>query len=217
MKEKTFDIFVWIMTLILVGIIFFMPETLPMHWDYNWQVDGYGSRYYLFMLAFLPVVVYYGMSLLQRIDPRRKNLENRQKTYNIFRYGLTCFFICMDGFFYYLSLHPYANVKFLLLVLLGVVFIGMGNYMPRIPQNYFLGIKTPWTLSNEYVWKKTHRIGGYSWILIGMIMVICALLQVPYTFIIMIVLLLGDVIFMMIYSYLIYRRDNTKNIDSNRK
>lgn len=214
MKTKAFDIFVWIITLIFVGIIFFMPETLPMHWDYQWNVDGYGSRYYLFMLALLPMLIYYGMLLILKIDPRKKNLEKRQGTYNIFRYGLTCFFMIFVVFFYYLSLNPHADVGNLLLLLLGVVLIGMGNYMPRVPQNYFLGIKTPWTLSNEYVWKKTHRIGGYSWMLIGVIMSLCGLFHFSYATIVMIVLLLGDVIFMMIYSYVVYRRMNTKNIDS---
>lgn len=213
MKIKSFDIFVWSMTFLFVVAIFFMPETLPIHWDYNWQVDGYGSRYYLLILALLPILVYYGMLLTLKIDPRRKNLENRQKTYNIFRYGLTCFFIVLSSFFYYLSLNPHAQVKNILLLMLAVILIGMGNYMPKVPQNYFLGIKTPWTLANEYVWKKTHKIGGYTWIVIGFVIAAYSLFDLPYEYIVMVVLLLGDVIFMMIYSYMIYRRVHTKNID----
>lgn len=96
---------------------------------------------------------------------------------------------------------------------MGAIFIGMGNYMPKLPQNYFLGIKTPWTLANEYVWRKTHRIGGYSWIVIGFIIVLCSLFNLPYVDIMIMILVVSDVIFMMVYSYIVYRRLDTKNID----
>lgn len=213
MKRNGFDIFIWVITIVLIGVIFFMPDTVPIHWNHKWQIDSYGSRYNLLILAVMPILIYYGMLLTKKIDPRRENIEKRLQTYNIFRYGLTCFFICLVIFFYYLSLYPQMNPKRFIIILLALVLIGMGNYMPKIPQNYFLGIKTPWTLANEYVWKKTHKVGGYSWMLIGIVIGLYGLFDLPYEYVVMIVLLVADVIFMMVYSYTIYRRTHTKNID----
>ena len=213
MKKRVFDILVWVATLIFVAIIFIMPDTIPTHWDSQWNVDSYGSRYTLLILALLPLAIHYGMLLTLKIDPRHQNLEKRQATYNIFRYGLTCFFMILTVLFYYLSLYPQSDVKNLFLLLLGAVFIGMGNYMPRVPQNYSLGIRTPWTLANESVWKKTHRVGGYSWIVIGMIILVLGFIHYSYAYYVMIALLLGDVALMMIYSYMLYKRIDTKNID----
>ena len=213
MKKKIFDIVLWIITLFFIGGVFLMPETVPTHWDINWQVDGYGSRYYLIILALFPILVHYGMFFAKKIDPRTKNIERREKTYEIFRYGLTCFFIVLVVIFYYLTLNPHGNMKVILLSALGLLLIGMGNYMPKVPQNYFLGIKTPWTLANEYVWKKTHKIGGYSYIGVGLIILIYALFNLPYEYIVIMVLVIGDVIFCYGYSYLVFRKTETKNID----
>lgn len=213
MKSKSFDIFVWVMTCILIGAIFFMPDIIPIHWNLKWQIDSYGSRYYLLIIAVMPILVYYGMLLMRKTDPHKLDIEKRAKTYNLFRYGFTCFFICLAVLIYYLSLNPAAGIQKLLLFLMGAIFIGMGNYMPKLPQNYFLGIKTPWTLANEYVWRKTHRIGGYSWIVIGFIIVLCSLFNLPYMDIMIMILVVSDVIFMMVYSYIVYRRLDTKNID----
>lgn len=213
MKKKIFDIVLWIITLFFIGGVFLMPETVPIHWDINWKVDGYGSRYYLIILALFPILVHYGMFFAKKIDPRKRNTEKREKTYEIFRYGLTCFFIVLVVIFYYLTLNPQGNIKVILLSVLGLLLIGMGNYMPKVPQNYFLGIKTPWTLANEYVWKKTHKLGGYSYIVVGLIILIYALLDLPYEYIVIMVLLIGDVILCYGYSYFVFRKIDTKNID----
>ena len=97
-----------------------------------------------------------------------------------------------------------------MLLLLGILIIGIGNYMPRLPQNYFLGIKTPWTLSNEYVWQKTHKIGGYSFVIVGIIIAVYGLLELPYSFIVVIVGLLIDAVFSFIYSYIVFKRIETE-------
>ena len=79
MKKKMFDIVLWIITLFFIGSVFLMPETVPIHWDINWKVDGYGSRYYLIILALFPILVHYGMFFAKKIDPRKRNIEKREK------------------------------------------------------------------------------------------------------------------------------------------
>lgn len=203
--KKAYDIFVWCVTGVFVGAIFFMPKTIPIHWNADWEIDGYGSRYMMLILAALPILIYYGMMLTKKIDPKRHNFQSREKTYDLYRYGLSFFFVLLCTFFYYMTIFPEANGEKMILILLGILMIGMGNYMPRLPQNYFLGIKTPWTLSNEYVWQKTHKIGGYTFVVAGMIITIYGLLELPYSFIILMVVLLFDVIFSFIYSYYVFK------------
>ena len=91
---------------LLVVTVFLMPDTVPLHWDENWQIDGYGSRYMFLILAFIPMVIYYGMSLTKHIDPKRMNLEKRKKTYRLFQYGLTVFFLILAAFFEYSAFNP---------------------------------------------------------------------------------------------------------------
>lgn len=79
MRIKVFDGILWGVTFLLVVTVFLMPDTVPLHWDENWQIDGYGSRYMFLILAFIPMAIYYGMSLTKHIDPKRMNLEKERK------------------------------------------------------------------------------------------------------------------------------------------
>lgn len=208
--KKAYDIFIWCVTVLFIGAVFFMPETVPVHWNANWEIDSYGSRYMMLILAVIPILIYYGMLLTKKVDPKRYNFQSREKTYDMFRYGLSFFFILLCSFFYYMTIFPKTNGQKIMLLLLGIFIIGMGNYMPRLPQNYFLGIKTPWTLSNEYVWKKTHKIGGYSFVITGIIITVYGLLELPYSFIVLIVVIFVDVIFTFIYSCFVFKKIERK-------
>lgn len=212
MKIKVFDYVLWIMTLLLTVGVFLMPETVPVHWDANWEVDGYGSRYLFLIIVFLPALVYYGMSLTKRIDPKRCNLEKRKKTYRLFQCGLTLFFLVMAVFFEYMTFNPHQDGEQFILLLVAALLIGMGNYFPKIPQNYFFGIKTPWTLANEYVWKKTHKISGFGFVVIGLIIAVCALTQFSYSYIVLMVTIIAMTIVIYVYSYFLFK-EKTKDID----
>lgn len=206
MRLKIFDIFLWLSTCLFVMIIFFMPQIIPIHWTTKWQVDCYGSRYWMLIFAFLPIVVYYGMSLMKSIDPKQENLMRKEKIYHIFQYGLTTFFIILAFFFEYMIIFPGDGENFVLLMI-AFLFIGIGNYFPKIPQNYFLGIKTPWTLASSFVWDKTHRIAGYCFVLLGLMIAIGTLLQAQNIYILIIVGAIGITIGLYIYSYYLFYKD----------
>lgn len=205
MVKKSFVIFLWIASSLFVCAVFLLPETIPLHWNAQWQVDRYGSRYMMLILAVLPLAMYYVMPLLQKIDPRRKNLEKRYKTFQIFRYGLSVLFMILAAVFYYFSWFPQADGYKLLMGIMALALIGLGNYLPKVPQNYFLGIKTPWTLSNEYTWHKTHRIGGYSFMFIGLLMALWSLGNLPYMEIVGVTAIILDVVGLYVYSYWVFR------------
>ncbi|MBM6966254.1 SdpI family protein [Massilimicrobiota timonensis] len=212
MRIRVFDGILWGVTFLLVVTVFLMPDTVPLHWDENWQIDGYGSRYMFLILAFIPMAIYYGMSLTKHIDPKRMNLEKRKKTYRLFQYGLTVFFLILAAFFEYSAFNPQQDGEQFVLLLVSVLLIGMGNYLPKIPQNYFFGVKTPWTLANEYVWKKTHKVCGYAFVIIGIIIALCGILHFPYSYIVLLIGLVVITIGIYVYSYFLYK-EYSKNID----
>lgn len=86
------------------------------------------------------------------------------------------------------------------------LFIGIGNYMPRFPQNYFLGIRTPWTLNDETNWKITHRIGGYLFLIGGILIIGTSFLSSQISFIILMIVVFMVSIGSYVISYLIYRK-----------
>lgn len=206
MKNKIFDIFMWIMTIIFIVIIFFLPEQVPLHWNFHWEIDKYGSRYELIVISLIPIIVYYGMLLSKKIDPHYQNIQKKNKIYEIIRKSLTLFLVFLIGVIYISILHPNINGTFIICLLIGLMFIGVGNYMPKFPQNYFLGIRTPWTLFHEGVWKQTHRVVGYCFVGGGIMIIVGGFMPSLVCFAILLIVAIGISIFSMIYSYILYKR-----------
>ena len=206
MKIKIFDVILWGFAIVFIGLIFALPETVPIHWNATWEIDGYGSRYSMLIFAFMPLGIYYLMLLTMNIDPKRKSFYNREKTYHLIRKLLAVLFMIIGIFFYYMTLNPEFNGTLVMMLLLGIMFIGLGNYMPKVPQNYFLGVKTPWTLANEIVWKKTNVFGGYTFVIFGLICIACGLTAFKYSFVVIIAGAIIDCIISYVYSYYIYKK-----------
>ena len=211
MKKYFYDIFIWVMTIVLCVSIFFYPETVPIHWNGNWEVDGYGSRYTMLIFALLPIVIYYGMLLTKKIDPKYKNLQKNGKTYETIRKVLSFFFVLFGIFFYYLTANPKSDGSIMIGLLLGGMLVVFGNYMPKVPKNYFLGIRTPWTLASEIVWKKTHKIGGYLYVISGVMVVIWSLFFPQMYGVVLAVILVSSAI-IFIYSYLEFRKIDKEKV-----
>lgn len=203
---KKFDIFVWVVTLLLVGGIFFMPHKIPVHWNMNWQIDRYGSRYEFLLVAFVPLLVYYGMLLTKKIDPYKEKVNSREKTYEFIRKGLIVFLTALIVFFYYLVFHPMLEPTFIIGMIFGSMYIGLGNYMPKIPQNYFLGIRTPWTIASETVWKQTHKMGGYIFVGGGLTIILSSLFSGYILFIVLMIVTIGATLICCVYSYNVFKK-----------
>ena len=211
-KIKLNDYIIWVITIILLAFIFTLPHTVPIHWDNQFQVDGYGSRYTFLIFALLPISIYYGILFTKHIDPKKKNFEGREKIFEIFRNGLSGFFVVLALFFYYLTLNPEADIQQLFTILIGIVMLGKGNYLPKVPQNYYIGIKTSWALSSPYVWKKTHKMGGYSFAIAGLFMIILSFLQIENLMTWMLVIILINGAITVWYSYTMYK-NKPRDID----
>lgn len=207
--NKKMDILVWLITIIFIGVVFVLPETIPVHWNIYNEVDGYGSKYFALIFALLPIVTYYGMNLDKKLDPKKKSRQN-QEIFDLFRNGLTLFFVLMGAYFLYAMFNPNFVKEVSIAFIFGIMFIGIGDHLPRVPQNYTLGIKTPWTLESEYVWNKTHRFGGFMFVVFGLISLLGSFVGGLVSFVLLTVSIIIACIGTLVYSYIIYKKGGDK-------
>lgn len=201
----------FLISLILLGFIISiylypsLPDKMPIHWNIHGEVNRYGSRLFgAFGMPLISLGIYLLYVVLPYIDPKRKNYENFKPTYQLFKYIIIIFLFC----FHIITLLNATGVKINILtfiqVAMSLLFIFMGNAMGRVKHNYFIGIKTPWTLANEEVWKKTHRLSAPLWVTGGILNLILFLLGTgAYSFIIIIIVIS---IIPIIYSYIVYKK-----------
>jgi len=189
-----------------------LPEKVPLHWNLEGEIDNWGSKYTLIGLVFLmPILTYILMLVVPKIDPK-KRIEAMGGKYDQFKFILVAFMSVLSIFIIYISKNQKLSSPSMIVVLVGILFVFMGNYFKVIKPNYFIGIKTPWTLENEDVWKLTHLLAGKMWVIGGIVIVICSLI-VPEDLNFYIFMSITAVISFVpiVYSYLIYQKTKKNN------
>ena len=189
-----------------------LPELVPIHWNLEGEIDNWGSKYTLIGLVFLmPILTYIIMLVVPNIDPK-KRIEAMGGKYDQFKFILVAFMSVLSIFIVYISKNQKLSSPGIIFVLVGILYIFLGNYFKVLKQNYFIGIKTPWTLENEEVWKLTHLLAGKLWIIGGLAVVILSLI-VPEDINFYIFLSITAVISIVpiVYSYLIYKKLKNTN------
>jgi uncharacterized membrane protein len=152
-----------------------LPEKVPTHWDYKGEVDKWGDKYSLIALLFLlPVLTYVLMLVVPKIDPKKK-IELMGGKYYQLKFILVLFMSMLAFIILHLTENQSTSSPNLIYIPIGVLFIALGNYFKVIQPNYFIGIKTPWTLENKEVWKLTHVLAGKLWIAGGLLIVLTSL------------------------------------------
>ncbi|HOK66713.1 MAG TPA: SdpI family protein [Anaerohalosphaeraceae bacterium] len=165
MKMRITTVLIWLTVAAAFGIsgIFYpkMPVIMASHWNAAGQVDGYMPKSVLMFL--LPGIMaaealfFYAILL---IDPLRKNIFKFRVYYEGFILLITIFLLAVHLFTIAWSLRIQISMNVFMPLMIGILFFVMGSILPHLKPNWFLGIRTPWTLSNETVWNRTHRIGG---------------------------------------------------------
>jgi len=146
-----------------------LPESVPMHWNGAGEIDRYGDKNELLLMIFmLTGISYFIFLIIPYIDPKQK-LQNMGNKLNNLRLILALFMSALAIYILY-SVQQKTSNPVLIFPLVGLLFAFLGNYFKTIKPNYFIGIKTPWTLENEDVWKKTHVMGGKLWFVGGLLM-----------------------------------------------
>lgn len=191
-----------------------LPEKVPMHWNIKGEIDRYGEKTELLLIPFLlPFLVYIIFLVIPKIDPKNKlnKMGNKLQTLKVL---MTTFMSVLALFIIYSAKNQsFANPNYIVL-LIGVLYIILGNYFKTIKANYFIGIRTPWTLENETVWKETHKLGGKMWFIGGIIVVLSSLIldkQPNFTLFLIITGIIS--IIPIVYSYIIFKNEKKNGIE----
>ena len=187
-------------------------QKIPVHWNLAGQVDRYGGK--AEGLLGMPLVVLFLVGLfavITQIEPRKMHLRKSVKAYTA---------IWITGLIMLLALHVFGvlstlgqkmDVSSVMPALIGLTFVGIGNYLPKLRSNFFAGCRTPWTLSSELSWSKTHRLGGKLCMLYGLAVIVGGLLLGNNAaYLLIIVGGLAVVVFVVMYSYVIWKSDPNK-------
>jgi len=185
---------------------------LPVHWNVNGQPDRFAGKF--FGLFMMPIVVFLAgalMIFLPSIEPRQKHIRMSIKAYNFILISIVLVFAVLHIVVVMNALGIAFSIDKIVPAMTGTLFIIIGNYMGKVRSNYMLGIKTPWTLSSELSWNKTHRLGGRLFVLSGFLIVLGSLLSTgKVTMIILLCSVFGIVIVSFAYSYIIWKKDPAK-------
>lgn len=191
---------------IVIGLFLWnkLPDKLPTHWNAEGVVDGWSSKG--FTVFGLPAILFgfHWLCLLgSSADPKNKNYS--EKLLQLVFWICPIISVLLGVISYGTALGMEFAVDKIMLILVGVMFIIIGNYMPKCKQNYTMGIKLPWTLNDEENWNKTHRMAGRLWVITGFLVMLCILVPTTVMVVTFIIILIVSVVIPTIYSYLLYK------------
>jgi len=197
----------------LLGIYLYpmMPEKMASHWNARGEVDGYMTKFWaLFLMPLMSLGLLLLFLVIPKIDPLKQNIEKFRKYFDIF-------IVLMLGFLFYiylLTIFWNLGVRFsmtqLMIPAMAALFYYCGILVENAKRNWFIGIKTPWTLSSEKVWDKTHKLGGKLFKGAGLIILLGIVLE-SYALLFILVPIIFVSIYLIVYSYLEYQKEVRNN------
>lgn len=187
-------------------VILQLPDTVPIHWNAAGKIDGYGSKWIDLFLSAMPFIIYFLMGVTKQIDPKQDKIKKRDDVYEMFRWLLGGIFIVINWIVLYVTTHEETNATLFVFLAMGMMLIIVGNYMPRIPQNYFLGFRVPWAIENERVWYHTQRIGGYVMVISGILIIIAGFIGNNTAVAICVGILFVGICLAILDSYIFYKK-----------
>ena len=187
------------------------PDRIPVHWNINGEVDRYGGRFEgLLLMPLVALGMYVLMLVLPRIDPGRANYARFRGAYNAIRITLLVLFAVFDVGIQVWVWTGHADIALIAPLAMGIVSIVLGAVLGKIRPNWFVGIRTPWTLSSKVSWVRTHRAGGWLFIVVGLATIATTFISPRLAFWVLIGGLLGGTVALFIYSYVLWRQDPDK-------
>ena len=214
MSTKTTLIISFLLIIIAsaVGLLLWnqLPEQMASHWGVNDQVNGYMSR---FWGVFLTPIMTTGMLILflviPSIDPLKANVAQFRDTFNTFITLIIAFMIYIHGLTLIWNMgFTGFRMSVAMLPAMGLLFIFMGVLISKAKRNFFIGIRTPWTLSSDHVWNETHRLGGKLYIAAGILALLGAFFPDYAIWFIMFPLIAASFV-SVIYSYILFRAESS--------
>ena len=190
-----------------------LPEIVPTHFGMNGEPDDWQNKtFLLYMPGAILIGIYLLFLVLPKIDPKGK-IQQMGDKYFTFRFILFLFFALLNVYILYKTQEGKLGSPNMMLALIGGLFAALGNYFQTIRPNYFMGIRTPWTLQSEAVWKETHRLGGRLWMIGGIAIVLLSFFILDNkTFSIVFGIIVAILVIVpVIFSYTEFQKEKNNN------
>lgn len=191
----------------LVGLIIWdkLPDRMATHFNAVGEADGWGSKgFAVFGIPAIFLAMHLVCVAVMAADP--KNKDNNSKAVTLVMWVFPIMSVVMYAIIFGKALELAVDVPLIMMLFFGLFFIIIGNYLPKCRQNYTLGIKVPWTLSDADNWNHTHRFAGRLWTGCGILIM---LLSFTRSFVTFLIISFAMVLLPVTYSYLYYRRHNS--------
>lgn len=206
----------WMLALLALSIAViaypFLPEEIPIHFGHNGEIDRYAGTWTIFLMPAVIIVLIISAEIFRFLDPKRKSYAIFSKQYYMVHSLASLLFILLEIYIIAMSVGiEVMNINHLMPAILGILFLVLGNSMPKFKHNYFCGIKTCYTIASEEVWFMTHRFAGKLWFVGGFSMILTVFLPTKAVMIAFLIIVVILTIVPILYSYLVYRRLEQKN------
>ena len=173
MKNPKLRILNYVIPLIalLVSIVcyFRLPDQIALSWDLN-GAASYEAKWHLFLMSGMGLAFAILFDILPHVDPKKKNYSKFEHFYDQFCIFMQLFLFGMTVITLVENFHPgTVNIPLVVTIAIGILFLFIGNELPKVKSNFFMGIRTPWALCSEENWRRTHRLGGKCFFTAGII------------------------------------------------
>lgn len=186
-----------------------LPAQVPTHWNIAGEVDGYTTPSgHTWLFLGLIIGLYLLFLAIPYLEPRKDHLKKSLGFLYLLKNYMLLFFTSMFAYISYAStINTTFDITTYISIAIGILFILIGNYLTQVKSNFLMGIRTPWTLSSDDNWTKTHRLGAITFILAGLLFIISAFFQGELSFIVPIISVILAAIVPVAYSYWLYTQE----------
>ncbi len=185
-----------------------LPPTIATHWNVGGTADGFSSRATAVLIMPLVIIALTGLfNVLPKLDPRGANYAKFIDTYWLIANAVILFILIGHGMIIATGLGYPVKVDRFMPIGIGLLFIVLGNYLTRVEPNWFIGIRTPWTLSSDTVWRKTHRTGGWLMVVGGFVLAASVFLPQGAFLPLLIAAILIVAVIPVVQSYILWKRE----------
>jgi uncharacterized membrane protein len=216
--QPSVDLLVWAVIAIqfIVAVYGFivLPDTVPIHWGVNGQPDGYGPKWVAtFLYPLMSIGIYALARGLMAAGPRlggRETTAANLKLAKVILAGIILFMLVVQLATTAAAMGTGFDMTLVTMLAISVLFIFLGNYMGKMQRNFWMGIRTPWTITNAVVWERTHRLGGWLFVAVGVIGIVCSFIPAVRLWTVP-GLIIAVCIFLCTYSYVCYQQQTDRD------
>ena len=210
-RTTTIVVLIMIAAAALAGLLLWnrLPDQMASHWNLSDQVDGYMPKFWgVVMLPLITLGMFVLFLVIPSIDPMKANIAQFREAFNLFSVFIVGFMTYLYGLTLAWSLgYTTFRMSSAMLPGIGLLFILIGLMLRQARRNFFIGIRTPWTLSSDSVWNETHRVGAVLFMICGALALIGGFFGGTTAFWMLFAPIMISTVFLLVYSYLLHRRE----------